>query len=185
MLEDSDLNVQQLLSTKFDMRNRVVPKNYKSRLINYNYLRLVLDFTRMAVAFINAVIFSLLGSIHLYWVLGGTWGMHVAVPTNQAGNRLFDPSKVGTLIVAIGLFLFAWVNLGFIGYFNLGISSDYFKYALLLIAVIFTIRSIGDFRFVGFSKRFNASPFAKMDTAFFSPLCLILAILHGVLLILI
>lgn len=137
----------------------------------------------MAVAFINAVIFSLLGSIHLYWAAGGTWGMHAAVPTNQAGNRLFEPSKFGTLIVALGLLLFAWVNLGFIGYYSFGISSTYFTYALLLIAVIFTVRSIGDFRYVGFSKRFKNSHFAKMDNTFFSPLCLILAILHAFLLI--
>lgn len=38
------------------------------------------------------------------------------------------------------------------------------------------LRSIGDFRYVGFFKRARGSRFAELDTRFYSPLCLPLAL---------
>ncbi len=44
------------------------------------------------------------------------------------------------------------------------------------IGVILLPCAIGDFRLVGFWKRIRDSRFARLDTAVYSPLCLVLAI---------
>ena len=41
-------------------------------------------------------------------------------------------------------------------------------------------RGIGDFRYVGFFKRVKGSLFATRDTYLYSPLCMVLAVLAGV-----
>nr|WP_254844256.1 DUF3995 domain-containing protein [Leptospira santarosai] len=47
----------------------------------------------------------------------------------------------------------------------------------VLLSAMFLFRAIGDFRLVGFFKKIRGTKFAKNDTAFFSPLCLLLSIL--------
>jgi hypothetical protein len=51
------------------------------------------------------------------------------------------------------------------------------KYGLWTIAVIFTLRAIGDFNYVGFFKKIKHTKFGKNDTKYFSPLCLTIGIL--------
>jgi hypothetical protein len=46
-----------------------------------------------------------------------------------------------------------------------------------IIPAIFLIRAIGDFKYVGFTKKVKSSTFAELDTKFFSPLCLVIAAL--------
>lgn len=133
------------------------------------------------LALINTLVFALLGGIHIYWVLGGIWGMNAAVPTNEKGIKTFQPSKLGTLVVAVGLWLFGWINLTYTGWISTELDAAYLKYAVFFIAVIFALRCFGDFRYVGFSKRFKESYFAQMDSKYFSPLCLFLAVSHGLL----
>ena len=43
-------------------------------------------------------------------------------------------------------------------------------------ALVFLVRSVGDFRYVGFFKHVVGTPFARLDTLLYSPLCLALAI---------
>jgi hypothetical protein len=49
-----------------------------------------------------------------------------------------------------------------------------------LIAAVFALRAIGDFRYVGFFKRIRDSRFARLDTLAYSPLCACLALLVGI-----
>ncbi|MBK7465824.1 MAG: DUF3995 domain-containing protein [Saprospiraceae bacterium] len=51
------------------------------------------------------------------------------------------------------------------------------KYSLSFIAILFIVRAIGDFQYVGFFKKIKHSLFAEYDTNYFSPLCLIIGIL--------
>lgn len=132
----------------------------------------------MVLSLLNALVFAFLGLLHIYWVLGGTWGMIAAVPTDEKGQKLFKPSKLGTLIVALGLFLFGCINLLYTEWITLDLKVIYLKYGILIIALIFGLRSIGDFRYVGFSKRYKSSLFAQLDSKYFSPLCLLLALSH-------
>ena len=44
-----------------------------------------------------------------------------------------------------------------------------------VLSLVFCVRAVGDFRFVGFFKRVRGTPFAIWDTRLFSPLYLLLA----------
>jgi len=129
----------------------------------------------------NSSVFFLLAALHIYWVMGGSFGFNAAVPTDSNGRKIFKPTRVGTLAVAFGLIAFAFVNLDFAGVVDSDISLRYIKYILVGISVVFFIRFIGDFRYVGISKSFRRSLFAKRDTFIYSPLCLLLSISHTLL----
>lgn len=44
-----------------------------------------------------------------------------------------------------------------------------------IIPIIFFLRSIGDFRYVGLTKKVKGTVFARLDTLYFAPLCLLIA----------
>ncbi|WP_205190355.1 DUF3995 domain-containing protein, partial [Burkholderia sp. LMG 13014] len=49
-------------------------------------------------------------------------------------------------------------------------------FAVVALALIFAVRAVGDFRYVGFFKRIRGSRFARMDTLYYSPLCAALSL---------
>ncbi|KKX47358.1 DUF3995 domain-containing protein [Sphingobacterium sp. IITKGP-BTPF85] len=132
---------------------------------------------------INIVVFLFLAAMHLYWVCNGQFGIAATIPTKLNGKRVFTPSRFGTFIVAVGLFLFALLNMVFDGLVQLPVASIYIGYGMWIIAAIFLLRFIGDFKYVGITKRFRKSVFARKDTYFFSPLCFFLFVSHILLLI--
>jgi len=127
---------------------------------------------------LNSVIFFFLASIHIYWALGGKWGENAVVPTNSNGKKLFNPGFIGTFIVALGLLLFMLADLSYSGLIEFELSKNTMHYAILAIGIIFLVRAIGNFNNVGFTRRHTQSVFAKMDTRYYSPLCLFIAIIH-------
>ncbi|MBN3819698.1 DUF3995 domain-containing protein, partial [Paraburkholderia sp. Se-20369] len=46
----------------------------------------------------------------------------------------------------------------------------------VVLALIFAVRAVGDFRYVGFFKRIRGSRFARLDTLCYSPLCAALSL---------
>lgn len=127
---------------------------------------------------LNITIFILLSALHFYWAFGGTAGKDVVIPTYGNGRYLFVPSIEITITVALGMLFFAAVNLAHRHWLFSGIDLEYTRYGVLIIAFIFLLRGIGDFRYIGLSKRHKESPFAKMDTKYYSPLCLFIAVIH-------
>ncbi|MGJ1432356.1 DUF3995 domain-containing protein [Sphingobacterium spiritivorum] len=134
-------------------------------------------------AYINAFIFVFLAVLHVYWVLGGEWGIAGTIPTDSNGRRIFVPRKGGTLFVALGLFLFAGINLMYIGFLQLDIEESLLRYAIIVVGAIFLLRAIGDFRYVGITKRFTQTTFAVRDKWIYTPLCLLLVLGHILLLL--
>ena len=121
---------------------------------------------------ILTTVLLLLALIHLYWVFG-TFGIDQALPSNEQGERLLNPGKLMTAIMAFILFGFAWVS------YRLDIAShaswvDTIAWAL---ALLFFIRAIGDFNMVGVFKKINATEFAKYDTWLYVPLCFLISFL--------
>ncbi|WP_299250064.1 DUF3995 domain-containing protein [uncultured Cytophaga sp.] len=123
------------------------------------------------------VIFLFLSSIHFYWAIGGRWGSEAVYPTMDDGIKPKMPGVVPTLIVAVGLLfmgLFILLKAGFIAVsIPLWISS----YGLWILAAIFTIRAIGDFKYAGFFKKIKHTTFGQQDTKYYSPLCLLIVVL--------
>ncbi|MBK5280345.1 MAG: DUF3995 domain-containing protein, partial [Bacteroidia bacterium] len=75
------------------------------------------------MAFLNVVIFIFLCMLHFYWLFGGRWGMDFAVPTKEkSADKLFKPSAISTLVVAVGFLCFAFVAIG-----DTGIFSDWIE----------------------------------------------------------
>jgi len=105
------------------------------------------------------------------------WGHTVTIPTDLNGRKLFRPGALTIFSVAIMLLFFALVNLCLI-LPVLPMPVKYIRFPLMGIALMFLLRAVGDFNYLGFTKRFNKTLFAKLDYALISPLCLILGISH-------
>ena len=126
---------------------------------------------------INALIFTLLGAIHFYWGIGGKWGSTQALPQNlNNGTPLFIPGIVACFVVALGLLGMAIFTLNQISFVSINLPNILSQYGLYIIGSIFLLRTLGDFKYVGFFKSIKNTEFGRMDTQFYSPLCLYLGI---------
>lgn len=124
----------------------------------------------------NTFIFLAISGIHFFWAFGGHWGADAAIPTNKEGKRMLSPDIFATLIVAFGILAMALLHLEKIQVVSLPIPAWINAYGLKIIAGIFLIRAIGEFRYVGFFKKVKGTRFANLDTKYYSPLCLLLSI---------
>ncbi|KVV44630.1 hypothetical protein WK81_12430 [Burkholderia ubonensis] len=106
--------------------------------------------------------------IHVYWACGGRVGKGAAIPELD-GEPVLRPSAAGTFAVAAALLAGAGVIAARAGW--LGASPH-----ASAVALIFAVRAIGDFRYVGFFKHIRGSRFARMDTLCYSPLCAALSL---------
>lgn len=127
---------------------------------------------------LNSLIFLLIALLHIYWVFGGEWAIDAAIPTNNNGKKLFSPGILGTLTVALGLLFFMLADLTFVGFITFDTAKNIIRYLIPGIGIIFLIRALGDFNYVGFTKKNIESKFGKMDTRYYSPLCLFIALSH-------
>lgn len=122
---------------------------------------------------ILSIIFCILSLLHFYWAVGGKWGFHKVIPINVDGEKVFNPKKRFSLIVGLCLFVFALhylLECGFLSFNEPG-TTPYF--AGWIISFLFILRSIGDFNYIGFFKKVKHTGYAKLDTRFYTPLCLI------------
>jgi hypothetical protein len=115
----------------------------------------------IVLAPITACIFGILGLLHFYWALRDASGSSSAIPEIN-GAPAFRPSKAATATVGLVLFGTAAIVLLQV------------KVLLAGAAAVLFLRAIGDFRLVGFFKRVRETRFARLDTLFYSPLCLAL-----------
>jgi len=122
-----------------------------------------------------AALFGVLSLFHLYWAAGGSFGSGVTVPT-VGGKRDFNPSPLGTVLVAIALLLAMLTILGQLGLLGRWLPKWIFRWGTGGIALIFFLRAVGEFKRVGFFKQVSDTPFAYWDTWLFSPLCLVIAV---------
>jgi len=123
-----------------------------------------------------STIFMILSLIHFYWFFGGKWGLDAVFPVLEEGKNSFEPPRFATLIVALGLLFFAGYYFSIFDFLH----TSYSKLSTVIswiIPSIFLVRAIGDFKYVGFFKKVKNSKFASMDSKFYSPLCLIIAVL--------
>jgi hypothetical protein len=125
---------------------------------------------------INTLILLAISGIHFFWAFGGRWGADAAIPTSQDGKKVLSPDIFATLVVAFGILAMALLHLEKVQNLSLPIPAWINAYGLKIIAGIFLLRAIGDFRYVGFFKKIKETKFADLDTKYYSPLCLVLSI---------
>lgn len=129
------------------------------------------------LALILFLVFLSLSMIHFYWGLGGAWGTEAVLPTRNDQKKAMSPGMVECFVVALGLLGFGLFVLIRAGVLFFALPAWMLAYGLWIIAFIFTLRAIGDFKYVGFFKKVTQSKFARNDTKFYSPLCLAIGIL--------
>ncbi|MEP1034982.1 DUF3995 domain-containing protein [Ekhidna sp.] len=127
------------------------------------------------------LIFLALSLLHLSWAFGSSWGFEDALPKNEDGKRMLNPKKLDSFIVGFGLLLFGCFYLIKAGIVPFEIPPFVISVASWVIPGIFLLRAIGDFRYVGFSKKVRNTTFAKKDTSFYSPLCLSISVIGFIL----
>jgi hypothetical protein len=128
----------------------------------------------MISALLNTLILLTLSILHAYWGFGGRWGWNEALPERD-GVKVLEPHAVDCFVVAVGLLAFAGLHLHHIGLLPVSLPNWLSIYGLWIIASLFLVRVIGDFRYVGLFKRVLDSRFATLDTRFYIPLCLVLS----------
>lgn len=134
------------------------------------------------IAIILFVIFLFISFLHCYWAFGGTWGSDAVLPTKDDNiTKVLTPTVISTLIVAFGLLSFGILILVISGMIAFKLPEWLTNYGLWIIASIFALRAMGDFNYVGFFKKIKQTKFGKNDTKYFTPLCLIIAILTVIL----
>ncbi len=129
------------------------------------------------IAIILFLIFLFLSSIHFYWGLGGRWGSGAVIPTKDDHVKVMMPGVMPTLIVAFGLLGFGFFILAQAGIISVNLPQWLNRYGLWFIAGLFILRAIGDFNYVGFFKKIKQTKFGKNDSAYYSPLCLLIGLL--------
>lgn len=128
------------------------------------------------ISIILLLIFTVLSGFHFYWFFGGTWGLDKVVPTKSPEASSLAIPKSATLVVALVLGSFGLIYLIKSGIIAVSLPN-WVTYGYWLIPIIFILRAIGDFKYVGFFKKVKNTEFAKADSKIFAPLCLFIGIL--------
>ncbi|OGB23615.1 MAG: hypothetical protein A3I66_24170 [Burkholderiales bacterium RIFCSPLOWO2_02_FULL_57_36] len=127
-----------------------------------------------ALAVAVCLAFVVLALWHFHMAFAPSDGGSGAVPTVE-GKSLFVPSVRATVAVGIVLLSFAALVAATAGLVSLPMPRLALVWLSYALALGLLARSIGEFKYVGFFKRVRGSRFAKLDTLFYSPLCLLLA----------
>jgi hypothetical protein len=119
--------------------------------------------------------FAALSALHVYWGSGGRWGARASAPQKENGSAAFAPSPMSCFAVALALMGFAYACLAFAGLAPGPLGATASRFAIVGIAAVFALRVVGDFRYFGIFKRVKGTPFARMDSRCYTPLCSALA----------
>ena len=123
------------------------------------------------------IIFSFLAFMHFYWAFGGKYGLEQAIPTRSKDEKGKLPGRFATIFVGLMLLFFGSIYLTRIGFINNFINSSTINVFGYIIPLLFFIRVIGDFKYVGLFKKVKETIFAKADTKIYIPLCLFISVL--------
>lgn len=129
----------------------------------------------LSLACVNSVILTTIGLLHFYWAIKGSTNAN-AIPTTEEGKRVLNPKRIDCVIVGVFLLFFAFLFLVRGEFIFVALPQWLQRYGVWAISFIFFLRFIGDFRYVGMTKKIHTTKFATLDTKYYSPLCLIIAV---------
>ncbi|MBK9737641.1 MAG: DUF3995 domain-containing protein [Saprospiraceae bacterium] len=130
----------------------------------------------IVISIILCFVFIFLASFHFYWAFGGKKGTENVIPVDTNNVKIINPSIISTLFVGIILLLFAFINIIKTKIINIELPEVIENYCLWFIAILFLLRAIGEFNYIGFFKKIKTTKFGIMDTKVYSPLCLFIGI---------
>ncbi|MDZ4707594.1 MAG: DUF3995 domain-containing protein [Saprospiraceae bacterium] len=126
-------------------------------------------------------IFVFLSSIHFYWGIRGMNPGSKVIPSDSGGKLLFIPSRFDSLVVGAGLAAFSFLVLIKSNWINFSLPSLIVEIGVWVVAGLFLLRAIGDFKYVGITKKIKNTAFARMDNQYYTPLCIIIALMASLL----
>ncbi|UQZ34144.1 DUF3995 domain-containing protein [Paenibacillus sp. PK3_47] len=130
---------------------------------------------------ITSCLFIFIGILHVYWGFGGSCGINAALPTKDDSiSPVLRPGVLGTLFVGLLCFFASVLLLVQTEVFTAIKSSLLTEWLCIAGGVVFFLRAIGEGRYVGFFKNIKHTKFAKLDTAFYSPLCVWISLIFVV-----
>lgn len=132
---------------------------------------------KLLLSLILIIIFSGLSFAHFYWASGGQIGFSATLPTNEQGVQTLNPTTFDSVLVGMLLLVFGLIYLLSLVSIKAKLLVSIRNVGLWMIPIIFALRALGDFKYVGFFKQIKTTEFANMDTVFYSPLCLTVAII--------
>jgi hypothetical protein len=137
------------------------------------------------VTFVAGLIVAFLGlgaAFHFYWGLGGRVGHRVSVPervdarSRGAGTPLFTPSPAATLGVAIVLTLICAALVLYVAGVTFGLPRGLWRIGIAVVGLVFLLRGFSWHPYFGLFKRVHGTAFARNDTWFYSPGCVLVGI---------
>ncbi len=138
---------------------------------------------KIILVIINTIVFLFLSGLHVYWAFGGQWASKGVFPQRADHTPLAtQPPLWATLVVAFGLSAFAFTMVGATGVWSPWIPSQFFTLGLWVIGSIFFLRTIGEFKYVGLTKKVKGTLFAKRDQQIYTPLTFGIALISFLLL---
>ena len=120
-----------------------------------------------------AGILIFLSSIHFYWGILGINPGNKVIPAEPGGKLLFIPSRFVSLMVGTGLAAFSILVLIKSNWIDFVLSYSIVEIGIWVVAGLFLLRAMGDFKYAGLTKKINHTEFARMDNQFYTPLCIL------------
>jgi len=148
---------------------------FKFSYVNIVEKVLVVFYLNILSTFIILTLFAA-AILHFYWSFGGKYLLDRAIPSLD-DKPIISPGNF--LTFCVGLVLLSFSSLVYTTQFYdllLLQESTYIIYFTWFLSAIFSIRAIGDFRFIGFFKKIRSTKFAEYDTLYYSPLFLFLSL---------
>jgi hypothetical protein len=125
------------------------------------------------IALLMGAFLAAAAAFHFYWGLGGQYGRQVAVPQREDGTSLFVPTTTATLAVALVLTLMLVALAVYEMRLDLFLPRSWLRLGMGFLAVIFLIRGLSWHPYIGHFKTVRTSDFARNDTFFYSPGCIV------------
>jgi hypothetical protein len=125
---------------------------------------------------VEALVLAALGALHFYWATGGQRARLATVPEIE-GRAVLSPGPLACAAVGVSLLfaaaLVCWTaRVWAPAFIPLGAA----RAGTAVLAAVFTVRAIGDRKYVGFFKQVRDTGFARLDSRIYSPLCLLLGL---------
>lgn len=132
------------------------------------------------LALLIATVLGSLSALHVYWGLGGRWAFAASIP-HQPSKSPTLPGPVACFAVAVALLTAAYLCVAHAFVLSFPKERSLVRYGVLGVAVVFALRTLGDFRYVGLFKRVVGTGFATRDTKLYTPLTASIAVATGLL----
>ncbi len=124
-----------------------------------------------AVSVILMGTFLVLALFHLVWIFRPIGDAVIPV---RNGVPLFKPSGTATFVVAV-LLIVCGALVFFLVHPVPSVPDFIVRIGNAVVAGVFALRAIGDFRYAGFFKKHKEGLFASRDSRYYSPLCVMIS----------